>query len=61
MLPSDYQPPMDRSTLSEGNIKNLQNAEGIAVDGKRLLACSIGRNSLSSRADGATKSVAAIA
>ena len=45
---------MDRSTLAEENIKNLQNAEGIAVDGKRFVTCSLGRNSLSSRADGTT-------
>jgi hypothetical protein len=51
-LRGDYQPPVDRSTLAEENIKKLQNAEGIA--GKRFLTCSLGRNSLSSRADGTT-------
>lgn len=45
---------MERPTFAEENIKKLQNAEGIAMDGKRFLTCSLGRNSLSSRADGTT-------
>ena len=40
-LRGDYQPPVDRSTLAEENIKKLQNAEGIVVDGKRFLTCSL--------------------